>query len=102
MRRFGGGDLLVLTFGVLSTVIGAFYALAEKDIKRLLALSSVENVGIILMGVGLGMVGPGNRTARAGRVGIPCRFISHAQPRFLQGTALPRRRFGDQSTGPAI
>jgi hydrogenase-4 component B len=57
-----GGPILwwgftVLTFGVLSAVFGAFYALAEKDIKRLLALSSVENVGIILMGVGLGMVG---------------------------------------------
>lgn len=48
---------LVLAFGTLSAVVGAFYALAEKDIKRLLALSSVENVGIILMGVGLGMAG---------------------------------------------
>jgi hydrogenase-4 component B len=48
---------VVLTFGVLSAVFGAFYALVEKDIKRLLALSSVENVGIILMGVGLGMAG---------------------------------------------
>lgn len=48
---------VVLTFGVLSAVFGAFYALAEKDIKRLLALSSVENLGIILMGVGLGMAG---------------------------------------------
>jgi hydrogenase-4 component B len=51
---------IILIFGALSTVIGAFYALAEKDIKRLLALSSVENVGIILMGVGLGMVGIAN------------------------------------------
>jgi hydrogenase-4 component B len=47
----------VLTFGALSTLFGAFYALTERDIKRLLAFSSVENVGIILMGVGLGMVG---------------------------------------------
>lgn len=49
--------ITVLSFGVLSAVFGAFYALSEKDIKRLLAFSSVENVGIILMGVGLGMVG---------------------------------------------
>ncbi|MFZ5857480.1 MAG: hydrogenase 4 subunit B [Chloroflexota bacterium] len=49
--------IAVLSFGVLSAVFGAFYALSEKDIKRLLAFSSVENVGIILMGVGLGMVG---------------------------------------------
>ena len=31
--------------------------LAERDIKRVLAYSSVENVGIILMGIGVGMVG---------------------------------------------
>jgi hydrogenase-4 component B len=47
----------ILAFGALSAVVGAFYALAERDIKRLLAYSSVENVGIILMGVGVGMVG---------------------------------------------
>jgi len=47
----------ILAFGVLSAVLGAFYALAERDIKRLLAYSSVENVGIILMGVGVGMLG---------------------------------------------
>lgn len=49
--------VLVLAFGALSTVIGAFYALSEKDLKRLLAYSSVENVGIIFLGVGAGMVG---------------------------------------------
>lgn len=48
---------LILVFGILSTVIGAFYALSERDIKRLLAYSSVENVGIILLGIGVGMVG---------------------------------------------
>jgi hydrogenase-4 component B len=47
----------LLAFGVISAVIGAFYALAERDIKRVLAYSSVENVGIILMGIGIGMVG---------------------------------------------
>lgn len=49
--------LLVLAFGAVSAVLGVLYALAEKDIKRLLAYSTVENVGIILMGVGTGMVG---------------------------------------------
>jgi hydrogenase-4 component B len=33
------------------------YALAERDLKRLLAYSTVENIGIILMGIGIGMVG---------------------------------------------
>lgn len=49
--------ILVLAIGAISAVLGVLYALAEKDIKRLLAYSSVENVGIILMGVGVGMIG---------------------------------------------
>ncbi|MEC5344529.1 hydrogenase 4 subunit B [Brenneria populi] len=47
----------VLAFGALSSVLGVLYALAEHDIKRLLAYHTVENIGIILMGVGVGMIG---------------------------------------------
>jgi hydrogenase-4 component B len=49
--------LLVLIFGALSAILGVFYALAESDIKRILAYSSVENIGIILLGIGTGMIG---------------------------------------------
>ncbi len=49
--------LVVLFFGALSAVLGVFYALAERDLKRILAYSSVENVGIILLGIGAGMIG---------------------------------------------
>jgi hydrogenase-4 component B len=49
--------MVVLVFGAVSAVLGVLYALTEKDIKRMLAYSSVENVGIILMGVGVGMIG---------------------------------------------
>lgn len=48
---------IVLLFGALSAVLGILYALDERDLKRLLAYSSVENIGIILMGVGVGMMG---------------------------------------------
>jgi hydrogenase-4 component B len=48
---------VVLCFGGLSALLGIVYALDERDLKRLLAYSSVENVGIILMGVGVGMMG---------------------------------------------
>jgi len=74
-----------LTFGVLSAVFGAFYALAEKDIKRLLAFSSVENVGIILMGVGLGMVGlalPSPTLAVLGFLAALYHMLNHA---FFKG-----------------
>lgn len=48
---------IVLLAGVVSGILGVVYALGQHDIKRLLAYSSVENVGIILIGLGVGMTG---------------------------------------------
>ncbi len=47
---------LVLGLAIISSVFGVLYALMEHDLKRLLAYHSVENIGIILLGVGAGMV----------------------------------------------
>ena len=48
---------LVLGMGAASGVLGVLFALAQRDLKRMLAYSSVENVGIIALGIGLGMLG---------------------------------------------
>jgi len=47
---------LILAIAILSCVLGVLYALMETDLKRLLAYSSVENIGIMLLGIGSGMV----------------------------------------------
>ena len=47
---------LVLIFGLVSAVLGVLYALMQHDLKRLLAYHSVENIGIILIGIGLAMI----------------------------------------------
>jgi len=47
----------VLALGALTALHGVGCALAQRDCKRLLAYSSVENIGIIFMGVGLGWAG---------------------------------------------
>jgi hydrogenase-4 component B len=47
---------LVLALGAVSALVGVLYALIEQDLKRLLAYSSVENLGIIFMGLGIGMI----------------------------------------------
>ena len=47
---------VVLVFGLISAVMGVLYALMQHDLKRLLAYHSVENIGIILIGIGLSMV----------------------------------------------
>ena len=46
----------VLLVGTTSAVLGVLYALQQHDLKRLLAFHSVENIGIILIGVGLAMI----------------------------------------------
>ncbi|HEU5321837.1 MAG TPA: proton-conducting transporter membrane subunit, partial [Methylomirabilota bacterium] len=48
---------LVLGLGLASGVLGVLWALAQHDLKRLLAYHSVENIGIILLGLGLGALG---------------------------------------------
>jgi len=44
--------VLVLALGGLSAIGGVVYALFQHDLKRLLALHSIENVGIIVLGLG--------------------------------------------------
>jgi hydrogenase-4 component B len=48
--------VLVLAVGALSAIGGVVYALFEHDLKRLLALHSIENIGIILLGIGASLV----------------------------------------------
>ena len=56
----GGGPAwwggLVLGVGVVSALLGVLYALMKHDLKRLLAYHSVENIGIILIGIGAGLM----------------------------------------------
>jgi hydrogenase-4 component B len=46
----------VLTIGTVSAVLGVLFALMEHDLKRLLAYHSIENIGIILMGLGAALM----------------------------------------------
>jgi hydrogenase-4 component B len=49
------GTLVMMT-GAVSAVTGILYALMDNDLKRLLAYSSVENIGIVFIGVGAGLM----------------------------------------------
>jgi hydrogenase-4 component B len=48
---------IVLGLGIVSGILGVAYAIGQHDLKRLLAYHSIENIGIILMGVGLALLG---------------------------------------------
>ena len=45
---------ILMYLGVISIVVAAFLALGQKDIKRMLAYSSISQVGYIILGIGLG------------------------------------------------
>lgn len=54
--RAPGQGLIVLAIGTLSALIGILYATPENDMKKMLAHSSSENMGIVIAGLGAGFV----------------------------------------------
>lgn len=71
----------VLILGVASAVLGVLWALAQHDLKRLLAYHSVENIGIILLGLGVGALGLAYRVpvlAVLGFSGAVLHTLNHA------------------------
>jgi hydrogenase-4 component B len=49
--------VLLLGLGTVSGVLGVAFAIGQHDLKRLLAYHSIENIGIIVMGLGLALMG---------------------------------------------
>jgi formate hydrogenlyase subunit 3/multisubunit Na+/H+ antiporter MnhD subunit len=63
-----GWTLLVI--GIASAVAGVLFALSQHHLKRLLAYSSVENIGILAMGLGLGLLGIAYRQPQMAALGL--------------------------------
>ena len=71
----------LMALGTLSAILGVLYALTQHDIKRLLAYSTIENVGIIVLGLGAAMtaLGYGRRDlATAAVVASLAHVLNHA------------------------
>jgi hydrogenase-4 component B len=65
-----GWGLGVLLVGSASALLGVLYALMQHDLKRLLAYHSVENIGIVFIGLGLAMIFFGTGHPRLGILGF--------------------------------
>lgn len=73
--------LLILAAGTVSAVLGIIYALKEHDIKAMLAYSSIENIGIIFMGIGLFVIFSSNNLpmlATISLIGALFHSLNHA------------------------
>jgi hydrogenase-4 component B len=66
---------IVLVTGMITGVLGVVYALGKQDVKKLLAYSSVENIGIILIGLGIGMTGAATNTPAMAFCGFAGAFL---------------------------
>ncbi|MEI6033026.1 MAG: proton-conducting transporter membrane subunit [Verrucomicrobiae bacterium] len=75
--RFGGwlpvppdAGYAVIGLGAVSALLGIAFAMAQNDIKRLLAYCSVENVGVILIGLGGALLARANGNAAWGQLAL--------------------------------
>ena len=67
--------VLILICGGASAILGVLYALVQHDLKRLLAYHSIENIGIILLGLGAGMMALSAGRAELAAVGIAASLL---------------------------
>lgn len=67
---------VVLGLGIVSALMGVLYALTAHDIKKLLAYHSIENIGIILLGLGGAMIFSANQMPVLGSLAL-CAALFH-------------------------
>jgi hydrogenase-4 component B len=96
--------LLPLTFGLFSALYGVVFAAAQTDMKRLLAYSSIENIGILFTGLGLAIVFAGvNMRAAAALTLIAVMYhaMNHAFMKSLLflGTGAVLHATGERNLG---
>lgn len=84
---------VMLVFGVLSLLLAALYLLEQRDIKRLLAYSSVEHMGILAVGVSFG--------APIALSGVLLHVLAHAAAKgnAFMGAGVLVRKFGTKELG---
>jgi hydrogenase-4 component B len=71
----------VLLLGVVSGVLGVVFAIGQHDLKRLLAYHSIENIGIITMGLGVALIGQASGSPAMmllGMTGALLHVLNHA------------------------
>src|SRR6202142_2365259 len=96
--------LLPLSLGLFSALYGVVFAAAQTDMKRLLAYSAIENIGIIFTGLGLAIVfaGAGMRAAAAlTLIAVMYHAMNHAFMKSLLflGTGAVLHATGERSLG---
>ncbi len=73
-------SMVVLALGGITAVLGVLYALMQHDLKRLLAYHTVENIGIIFIGLGLALAFKANGMPAAAALALTAGAVPRVQP----------------------
>ena len=82
----------MLVLGGVTAVLGILYALMENDLKRLLAYSTIENIGIIFVGLGLALAFQANGMTAAAALALTAALFHVLNHSLVQEPAVLRRR----------
>ena len=85
---------IALALGLLTALFGVIFAAVQTDMKRLLAYSSIENIGIIVAGIGLTILFKAYDKTLLAAITLTAVLYHCAQSRVLQEPAVPRHRLG--------
>ena len=92
------GGLLIVT-GAVSAVAGVLHALTQHELKRLLAYHSVENIGIIGMGLGVGLLGQSSHSPAIATLGYSGALLHVLNHGLFKGTLFQAAGSVLQATG---
>ena len=85
-------SMVVLALGGITAVMGVLYALMQHDLKRLLAYHTVENIGIIFIGLGLALAFKAHGMPFAAALALTAGAAPRVQSFAVQEPAVLRRR----------
>ncbi|MDP7151807.1 MAG: NADH-quinone oxidoreductase subunit M [Paracoccaceae bacterium] len=101
-EAFAQAGLVILAVGVVSALYGAFAALAQSDLKKMIAYTSVNHMGYVVMGVAIAALAAEPRIRTIALDGATLQMVSHGLVTgalfFLVGMLQDRahtRRIGD-------
>ena len=76
-EAFTKAGVVILTFGVISAIYGAFAALAQSDLKKMVAYTSVNHMGYIVMGVAVAALTMDPKIRAVALDGATLQMVSH-------------------------
>ena len=102
--RYWWWGVLVLGVGLFSALFGAIFAAVQTDMKRLLAYSSIENIGIVFTGIGLTIVFAGSGMKAVAALALLATLyhcLNHAMMKSLLflGTGAVLHATGERNLG---